>query len=189
MVSLGGGEGPHVEALLAAGYAVLLLAIAFGIERMARRTHARARSYESAGFTYHPALDAWQCPSGAHLPQVGIEFEQRLALYRAPAATCNRCPLKSGCTDSDQGRELTRALDPWLESEIGRFHRGLSLVLLVLAALIASIALVRNHADWDVLLLASLILIICTLGSRHVHREAPSAGIIQAAGPTRDQRW
>jgi len=114
----------QAEALLAAGYALLLLAIAFGVERLARRTNGRSEHFETRGFAYQPNVDAWECPAGAHLPPVGVEYERRLARYRAPATTCNRCPLKPGCTDSDQGRELTRALDPWLESEIGRFHRA-----------------------------------------------------------------
>ena len=72
---------------------------------------------------------------------------------------------------------------------MGAFHRGLSLVLLALADLIASIALLRNHADWDVLLLASVILVIGAVGSRHVHRTAPTGGIVHATGATGEQRW
>lgn len=188
MVALGPGSSVHVEALLAAGYALLLLAIAFGIERMAGRTHSRTESYETAGFTYHPHLDAWECPTGTHLRQIGVEFERRLARYRAPATECNRCPLKTGCTDSDQGRELTRTLDPWLESEIGRFHNGLSLVLVALAGLIASVALVRNHADIDILVLGTAILIILAIGSRRLHRHPSAAGMVQAPGPINGQR-
>jgi hypothetical protein len=158
----------QAEALLAAGYALLLLAIAFGIERLARRTNGRAESFETRGFAYHPNLDAWECPAGAHLLRADVEYERRLARYRAPAATCNRCPLKPGCTDSDQGRELTRALDPWLESDIGRFHRVLSLVLMALAGLITSVALVRNHADLDVLVLAPALVVIIVVATRRL---------------------
>jgi len=64
--------------------------------------------------------------------------------YRAPAHTCNGCPIKAQCTDSDSGRELSVSLDPWLNSAIGRFHRGVSLALLILAALILAIELVRH---------------------------------------------
>jgi hypothetical protein len=165
MLELAPTEGLHIEALLAGAYALLLLAIAFGVERLAHRMHTRTQAYETEGFTYQPHLDAWQCPAGAHLLQVAIEHEWRLARYRAPATTCNHCPLKSGCTDSDQGRELTRNLDTWLESEIGRFHNGLALVLLVLAGLITSLALVRNHAQADILVLLPATLLILGLAS------------------------
>jgi hypothetical protein len=99
--------GVHAEAALAAVYALLLLMIAFGIERLGR--------------------------------------------LRTPAEACDRCPLKVVCTDS------------WLESELGRFHRGLSLVLVTLSGLITTIALVRNHADNDVLVLVPVMLLIATV--------------------------
>jgi hypothetical protein len=46
-------------------------------------------------------------------------------------------------------REVTRSLDPWLETEIGRFHQRLSLVLVGLSGLIVTVALIRNHDDAD----------------------------------------
>jgi hypothetical protein len=160
----------HGEVLLAGGYALLLLVIAFGVEKLAHRTHRRAETYETGGFVYHAQLDAWDCPTGAHLLPIGMEHERRVVRYRAPAATCNRCPLKAACTDSDQGRELTRTLDPWLESELGRFHRGLSLVLTALAALIAALALIRDHAEPDVIVLAPVILVILAVASSRVRQ-------------------
>jgi hypothetical protein len=179
MLALGPAEGVHVEALLAAAYALLLLAIAFGIERLAHRTHGRAQSYETRGFTYHPHLDVWQCPAGAHLLQIAVEYERRLARYRAPAASCNACPLKAGCTDSDMGRELTRTFDPWLESEIGHFHRGLSLVLVALAGLITTVALLRNRAEPDLLVLIPVSLIIVAVAFRRLRKN--TAGTMHAA--------
>ena len=54
-------------------------------------------------------------------------------IYRAPARVCNGCVLKPACTHSDRGRGIVALSDSWLESHIGRFHRGLSLSLCVLA--------------------------------------------------------
>jgi len=119
-----GLAGAHTETLLAAGYAVLLLVVAFGIERMAHRSHRRAEAYATSGFIYHAHLDVWECPTGQHLQPIHVDEPRRMTRYRALAAACNRCPLKTGCTDSDSGREVTRTHDPWLETEIGRFHRG-----------------------------------------------------------------
>jgi hypothetical protein len=179
MMLVGPLEGVHPEAVLAAGYSVLLLLIALGIEHMARRAQDHAQAFEIGRFIYHRHLDAWECPTGAHLLPVAIEYEPRLARYRAPAATCNRCPLKERCTDSEQGRELTRTLDPWLQSEIGRFHRGLSLVLVTLALLVTLVGLIRNHADADVpvLMLALVLVLICAQHSIRGFLEPPTAAL------------
>ncbi len=160
MLTLGPLLGVHAETALAAGYAVMLLLIALGIERMAHRSHRRAERYETGGFVYASHLDAWECPTGQQLHPTEIDHVRRLTRYRARAEACNRCFLKSACTDSADGREIIRAHDPWLESEVGRFHRGLSLVLVALAGLIASLALVGHHDDADVLVLVPPILLI-----------------------------
>jgi hypothetical protein len=83
-------------------------------------------------------------------------------------------PAKSSCTDSDTGREVTRSLDPWLQTEIGRFHQGLSLVLALLAGLILTIAVLRNHADADMLVLGPTLL-VAVLAVRH------RAGVLRSA--------
>ena len=67
------------------------------------------------------------------------------------------------CTDSDDGREIARALDPWPHSEAGRFHRGVCVVLVVLAALIAAIALVRSHGPAELLLLGAVLALSAAL--------------------------
>jgi hypothetical protein len=172
-------DGAHTETLLAAGYAMLLLAVAFGIERMARRSHRRAHAYTTAGFVYYPHLDAWECPTGQHLQAIELDDIRRLARYRASAAACNRCPLKPGCTDSDSGREVTRSLDPWLETEIGRFHRGLSFVLALLASLIVTVGMVRNHADADVLVLTPTLIVVL-LAASHWWRLAGFVGAVRS---------
>ena len=43
----------HPEVLLMAGYAVFLLAVSFGLDLLARHSHARSERYRTAGFTYH----------------------------------------------------------------------------------------------------------------------------------------
>ena len=134
----------HLETLLAAGYALLLLAIAAGLELMGRHSHRRAGQFHHRGFRFHKHADHWECPHGAKLERAEIDNELRVMRYRAPAQTCNGCPIKAQCTDSDSGRELSISLDPWLSSEIGRFHRGISLALLILAALIMAVELVRH---------------------------------------------
>src|ERR1022692_4831223 len=128
---------PHFdpEAWLATGYALLLLVIAAGLEWMGRHSQGRANQYHTGGFRFHKHADHWECPHGARLERAEIDNELRVIRYRAPAHTCNGCPIKSFCTDSDTGREISVSMDSWLSSAIGRFHRGMSLALLVLAGL------------------------------------------------------
>jgi hypothetical protein len=134
----------HPEPLFVTGYALLLVLIAAGLEWMGRHSHRRADRYHTRGFRFHKHADHWECPTGARLERAEIDNELRVIRYRAPARTCNGCAIKANCTDSDSGREISVSLDPWLSSAIGRFHRGISLTLLVLAGLIIAIELLRH---------------------------------------------
>ncbi len=106
------------------------------LEWLSAHTHRRSLRYRTAGFTYHEQHDHWECPEGEHLWPHEFDHERRLVRYRAKAHVCNGCPRKEACTDSDRGREIVRPLDPWPHSEAGRFHRGLSLMLVALALLV-----------------------------------------------------
>jgi len=155
----------HTEPLVATGYALLLLVIAAGMEWMGRHSHRRADQYYTGGFRFHRHADHWECPHGARLERAEIDNDLRVIRYRAPAHTCNGCPIKARCTDSDKGREISVtldsvSLDPWLSSAIGRFHRGISLALLVLAALILTIELLRHgHGTEGWILSAGLTIV------------------------------
>ena len=123
------------EVILFAGYAALLLAAAALLELLSAHTHRRSLRYRTAGFEYDRDLDHWTCPEGQQLWPHEFDHERRLVRYRAKAHICNGCPRKEACTDSSSGREVVRPLDPWPHSEAGRFHSGLSLVLVALALL------------------------------------------------------
>lgn len=56
-----------------------------------------------------------------------FDRERRLVRYQAKAHICNGCPVKKRRTDSDEGREVVRPIDPWPHSKAGRFHRVISL--------------------------------------------------------------
>ncbi|MDQ5833463.1 MAG: hypothetical protein M3550_10480 [Actinomycetota bacterium] len=121
------------EVVLAAGYGAFLLLAAAAIEWLSAHTHRRSLRYRTAGFAYDATHDHWQCPEGQHLWPHEFDSDRRLVRYKAKAHICNGCPRKDACTDSDTGREIVRPLDPWPHSEAGRFHRGLSLLLVALA--------------------------------------------------------
>src|SRR4051812_33529809 len=152
------------ETLLAAGYAVFLLAAALTIEWLSAHTHRRSLRYRTAGFTYDELHDHWQCPEGEHLWPHEFDHERRLVRYRAKAHICSGCPRKEACTDSDRGREIVRPLDPWPHSEAGRFHRGLSLTLIALAVLVIGAAAARNHRPEEAALLLALLGISLAVG-------------------------
>ena len=142
------------EVVLAAGYAGLLIAGAFVLEWLSAHTHRRSLRYRTAGFAYDEDHDHWECPEGEHLWPHEFDHERRLVRYRAKAHVCNACPRKGACTDSDHGREIVRPLDPWPHSEAGRFHRGISLLMVVLGLLIVVVEAARHHDGPELALLA-----------------------------------
>jgi hypothetical protein len=155
------------EVLLAVGYALFLLAAAGALDVTARHAHGRSERYRTAGFSYHPHLDAWECPEGQHLWLHEHDRERRLLRYRGKPHICNACVRKPACTDSDEGREIVRFLDEWPRLEAGRFHRGVATTLIVLAALIAVTALVRHHDPAEVAALCG-VLVLGGLIGRHL---------------------
>lgn len=159
-------QGVHIEVLLAAGYVLLLVGVAAVLEWLARHSHRRSEHYRHSGFVYHRKLDVWECPTGHHLSRVETDFERKIIRYRAPAHKCNACHCKKDCTDSETGRELESRPDVWLQSELHRFHRGISLVLLLLAILILAAEMFRYRTARDWLVLAVLLLPIVIASSR-----------------------
>lgn len=158
--------GIHTEVILAAGYSLLLVGVAGVLEYLARHSHRRSDHYRNSGFTYKRKLDAWECPTGEHLTRVGTDFDRKIARYRAPAHKCNVCHCKPDCTDSHQGRELESRLDTWVQSEMHRFHRGISLSLFLLATILLMAELFRYHNWHDWILLACFLAPIAYTGSR-----------------------
>ncbi len=156
----------HPDVLMVAAYSLLLVAVAAVLEWIARQSHRLSEQFHVAGFTYHPQLDAWKCPTGQHLERRETDYGRQLILYQAPAHVCNACHCKTDCTDSDSGRQIERHLDSWLRSEIRRFHRGLSLVLLLLAAVILAAEAGSRDTPRDWLVVSVLFALIGVFGAR-----------------------
>lgn len=169
--------GIHIEVVLTSLYALLLVAVSWILEWLAKHSHRRSEHYRNSGFVYKRKEDVWECPTGHHLTREQTDFERKIASYRAPAHKCNVCHCKKDCTDSDDGRLLESRMDSWLQSELRRFHRGISLVLLLMASLILAAEMFRYHTAWDWVVLGALLLPIGFTGSRHfVSFSEPSKG-------------
>jgi hypothetical protein len=158
----------HPEVFLAGGYAAFLVGISLGLDLLARHSHARSERYRTAGFTYHPSHDAWICPEDQILLRSEVDHGRRLVRYRGRPQICNHCPAKTECTDSDEGREVVRAMEPWPHSEAGRFHRGISLAVTLIAGLILTAEATRNHAPLELAVLG-VVLGVVGLAAWHLH--------------------
>lgn len=119
-----------LEAWLVLGYVAVVLVGARLSEVLARVHFERARRYAEHGFEYDADADHYHCPQGERLVLHLLEEESRLAVYRAPASSCNGCPRKPSCTPHDEGRHLYRPLAEWAETDVGRFHRRLSMLMI-----------------------------------------------------------
>ena len=155
--------GVPLECVLMLGYALSLVLIALLLEPVTRLVQRRSVGFSTAGFTYHPDQDIWRCPRDQHLVPVFSDCVKGTVIYRAPAATCNACPSKAACTDTNEGRQIERSSLSELELGIVRFHRGVSLTLLVLASLILVVELVRTGGLFPRIVLAAILTLFCLL--------------------------
>src|SRR5690606_16337227 len=96
----------ELPSVLGAGYAVVLLLVAYGIDLLARRVHIANDEHQTQGFTYHEDHDAWLCPQDQWLWPQSFDPDNRVMRYRGSPSVCNSCPVKDSCTTTDDGREL-----------------------------------------------------------------------------------
>jgi hypothetical protein len=156
----------HPEVALVGGYAIVLLAAAAALDWLAQHAQRRSERYRTAGFRYLPQHDAWTCSEDAMLWPMEYDEDHHLVRYRAKPSVCNSCHVKPDCTSSTNGRELTRAVLPWPHSEAGRFHRGMSMVLVGVGAVLLLAAAAR-HREPATLVLAIPLLGAILLGYRY----------------------
>jgi hypothetical protein len=158
------------ETLYVAGYSLFLLLVSAAMELGARFTHRHVRMSKTTGFRYLDHLDAWVCSRGRHLWLHRRDPAMQVTYYRADAQDCNSCPVKQHCTDSKEGRELVSAESRWPHSEIERFQRGISLILVVLALFITVIELGRHHTTGDTTVLAPVVMVTLIMGIRTLNK-------------------
>lgn len=162
---------PPPSVWLTAGYALVLVAIAWSFDAMARRASARAARWRTGRFVYHPDHDAWVCPRDQWLWPTSFDPAHRVMRYRALPVVCNSCPVKKTCTTSDHGREISREVDPWPHSDAGRFHRGIACAVAGFGVVMPVATLTASHSLADVLVLSSAVAIVVIAGlplARHL---------------------
>jgi hypothetical protein len=155
-----------LEFILMLGYAVSLAIIALLLELAARHSHRRSLGVSTAGFTYHPERDIWRCPRDQHLFPIFSDSIKGVTVYRAPAEACNCCRSKAACTDSEHGRAIERKDSNGLEWGMQRFHRAMSVTLLVLASLILIVELFRARGLYPRVALVSVLGAFCLIVGR-----------------------
>ncbi|GIK65465.1 MAG: hypothetical protein BroJett018_32590 [Chloroflexota bacterium] len=65
--------------------------------------------YPTTAFRYDAVYDRYLCPKDVELPLCSRRQSEWMLVYRAEATTCNACPVKSECTDSQSGRHIFRS--------------------------------------------------------------------------------
>src|SRR5262249_52683507 len=94
-------------------------------------------SYAEHGFEYVAPRDEYHCLGGATLKLDTIDESEQMAIYRAPVEHCGGCHLKAKCAPLEQSRRLYRSLGTWAETDIGRFHHYVSVVLFAAAGVLS----------------------------------------------------
>lgn len=159
-------DGFPAEVLMAEGYSLFLVAVAAALEWLARHSHNRSEQIRVTGFKYNKEFDHWECPTGQLLHRHSIDHQRSIVRYRAPAHVCNACHKKKDCTDSEEGREVERRVNSWVQSEIRRFHRGITLALLLLAGLILGFQMMWYSPPRDLILVGIPLVAIAAVGIR-----------------------
>lgn len=125
-----------IELRILLSYVAVVLGGARILEAVARAHFNRALHYGQHGFEYVEAHDVYRCPQGEYLSIHSVQQDGPFAVYRAPPASCRDCRLKARCAPSEEGRLIFRSLAAWAETNVGRFHRLISLIMFAAAVVV-----------------------------------------------------
>src|SRR5262249_39784164 len=140
------------------------------LEFLARVHFHRAERYAHVGFAYDTELDRYECPQGELLTLQTFDDRNKLAIYKAPASSCNQCVLKEFCTPHDRGRHVYRSLSEFHETDVGRFHRCISLIVLGLALAFSAGGLIawwNQPGNWLLAIASSMSVAFLLLDASH----------------------
>ena len=170
-------------------YLVVLWGGGWVLEVLARAHFQRAQRYAHHGFAYDAELDRYECPQGELLTRDTFDERNKLAIYRAPASSCNECMLKAFCTPHDEGRHVYRSLAEFHETDVGRFHRWLSLLILMVALAFSAGGLVAwwsKPGEWLLVIATGISLILLWLDGRDVPERSGKEAETEA---TQEEWW
>src|SRR5208283_410344 len=156
-------------------YLLVLWAGGWVLEFLAKAHFHRAQRYAHTGFAYDVALDRYECPQGELLTLHTFDDRNKLAIYKAPASSCNACVLKSFCTPHDEGRHVYRSLAEFHETDVGRFHRWLSLIILSVALTFSVggvLAWWNRPGEWLLVISAGISLVLLWLDVRDAPKDS-----------------
>jgi hypothetical protein len=154
------------------GYVFILWAGGWSLELLAKAHFHRARRFVHAGFDYDGERDHYKCPKGQLLTLHTIDRRDKLAIYKAPASSCNDCILKVSCTPHDEGRHVYRSLAEFHETDVGRFHRWLSLIVLALALAFSAggtLAWWNKPGQWLLVFAAGISIVLLWLAAQDAY--------------------
>jgi hypothetical protein len=132
-----------IEAWLILAYVTSIAVGARVTETLAKRHFRRAQRYAEHGFDYIEPRDEYQCLGGASLKLDSVREAEKMAIYRAPVEHCGGCRLKPACAPLEESRQIYRSLAIWAETDVGRFHKWLSVLMFVAACLLSFVGLWR----------------------------------------------
>jgi hypothetical protein len=156
-------------------YLLVLWAGGWTLEFLARVHFHRAQRYAHNGFAYDTELDRYECPQGELLTLHTFDDRNKLAIYKAPASSCNACVLKSFCTPHDEGRHVYRSLAEFHETDVGQFHRWLSLIILTVALTFSVggvLAWWNRPGEWLLVISAGISLVLLWLDVRDAPKDS-----------------
>jgi transposase len=82
----------------------------------------RTPFYGPSRFRYDAERDEYRCPQGQRLRRVTARYGAQATVYQADAATCNRCPVKAACTESEHGRTIQRSFYAEYLARVRAYH-------------------------------------------------------------------
>lgn len=130
-----------LELWLVLAYVMIVFVGARVIEALARAHLARATGHGDEGFQYREDEDRYHCPGGERLALHSIEPAWQLAVYQALPHQCESCHRKSACAPHGYGRRIYRSLATWAETDVGRFHGRLSLLMFAAGGVLTAVGL------------------------------------------------
>ncbi|WP_316667563.1 hypothetical protein [uncultured Propionibacterium sp.] len=150
-----------IQVYLSCLYAVVLVAFAWVLDALGRRSAQRSRDWRTSNFVFREDHGAWKCHQDQWLWPASFDPEKRVIRYRGQDEICGRCPVKDDCAPSLGPREITQPVDPWPHSEAGVFHRGMSLAIMAAGlALPLAMMFVASGAAQHLALAASAVFVV-----------------------------